>query len=66
MENKMHGVNLNWQTKLFEWNSSDLEANLFQIIATFQTNFKIETVGEVYQPEESKYRFAWRFERIKQ
>ncbi len=65
MDNKMHGVNLNWETKLFEWNSSDLEANLYQILATFRTNFKIETVGECYQPEDSEYQWAQRFRRIK-
>ncbi len=65
MENLMFGVNLNWETNLFEWNSSDLEENLYQILATFRKNFKIETVGESYQPEDSEYQWAWRFRRIK-
>jgi len=66
MDNVMYGVNLNWQTKLFEWNSSDLEENLYQILATFRTNFKIEAVGESYQPENSEYQWAWRFRRLKE
>ena len=66
MKNIMYGVNLNWETKLFEWNSNELEANLYQILATFRKNFKIETDGEVFQPEDSEYQFAQRFRRLKE
>ena len=60
----MFGANLNWETDLIEWNSRDLEANVFQILGTFQKEFKIKLEGDVYQPEDSEYQFAWRFRRL--